>query len=269
MHNIGYFSYSHSEYDDLWDITFSQIEKHIKPHNGSVFDNYYLFTDRVSKSLPDWVTPVIYTDGPMWTEKTLECLNQIEDDYAIYTYDDNFIVGDVYAKNITDLRIILDTTDLCFAQLLRSGVPVSRFKEHGNDFLNVDQYSSYQNVQHLQDESRQYVGQPTLWDRDKFIYLLENNIATSNTAKLSGEKTRDLESPETHQWMIDNNIRGCYSWDPDIDLPLPPKNVTYRSKIFPTMNAVRRGRWYVTEHGNELLELLNGYDVNIKDRGVL
>ena len=83
MHNIGYFSYSHSEYDDLWDITFSQIEKHIKPHNGSVFDNYYLFTDRVSKSLPDWVTPVIYTDGPIWTEKTLECLNQIEDDYVL------------------------------------------------------------------------------------------------------------------------------------------------------------------------------------------
>lgn len=269
MHNIGYFVYSHSEYDDLWDITFSQIEKHIKPYNGCVFDNYYLFTDKVSRPLPNWVTPVIYTDGPIWSNKTLECLKQIDDDYVIYTHDDNFIVGDLYVENIIDLRSVLDTTDLCFAQLLRSGVPVSRFKEHGNKFLNVERYSLYKNIQYLQDESRQYVGQPTLWDKDKFKYLLENNIATSNTSKLSGEKTRDLESPETHQWMIDNDMHGCYWWDPNWDLPIPPKNVTYRSRIFRTMNAVRRGKWYVTECGIELLKLLNGYGVNIKDRGVL
>jgi hypothetical protein len=265
MNNIGYFIYSHSEYDDIWDICFSRIEKH-----GMGFDNYYLFTDKVTCDIPEWITPVLYTDGPMFSEKLKECLGQVKEDYIIYTHDDNFLRGDVDVEEIENLKSILDSTELSFIHLLRSGVPVTRFKEHGNDFIELIQHKDESNLYYLQDESRQYVGQPTLWDREKFIFLLEENQATASIAQMRGEKTRDLESPETHEWMVENNVRGCFYWNHEEDEILPPKNVTYQSEIFPTMNAIRKGKWYITEHYFDLTTLFKEFNIDpYSQRGVL
>ena len=265
MNNIGYFIYSHSEYDDIWDICFSRIEKY-----GMGFDNYYLFTDKLTCDIPEWITPVLYTDGPMFSEKLKECLDQVGDEYVIYTHDDNFLKGDIDLEEIVNIKDILESSELSFVTLLRSGIPISRFEEHETKFLNVIPYKDYKNLHYLQDESRQYVGQPTLWEKDKFVFLLNENKASASTAKLRGEKTRDLESPETHKWMVENNVRGCFYWNHEEDEILPPKNVTYRSQIFPTMNAVRKGRWYTTEHEDDLIPIFAEFDVNpIKGRGIL
>jgi hypothetical protein len=263
MNNIGYFIYSHSEYDDIWDICFSRLKKH-----GMGFDNYYIFTNQVSRDVPDWIQPKLYTDGPIFTHKLKECLDQIEDDYVIYTHDDNFLKGDVNIDKIEKLKEILIEDDLSFIQLIRSGVPVTRFKEHGNDFLDLVDYGKC-NLYYLQDDSRQWVGQPTLWNVEKLKLLLQENLATASTAKLRGEKIRDLESPETHEWMIRNNIRGCFYWNADNDTPLPPKNVTFNSDAFPTMNAIRKGKWYLTEHKKDIMNLIDEFKCDINHRGTI
>ena len=265
MNNIGYFIYSHSEYDDIWDICFSRIEKY-----GMGFDNYYLFTDKVTRDIPEWITPILYTDSPMFSEKLKECLEQIEDEYVIYTHDDNFLRDNVNVEGIENLKSILDSTELSFIHLLRSGVPVTRFKEHGNDFIELIQYKDESNLYYLQDESRQYVGQPTLWDREKLIFLLEENQATASIAKLRGEKIRDLESPETHEWMVNNNVRGCFYWNDKLDKALEPKKISFRSKMFPTMNGIRKGKWYTSEHESDLITIFAEFDIDpYSQRGVL
>ena len=65
--------------------------------------------------------------------------------------------------------------------------------------------------------------------------------------------------------MINNNVRGCYWFDSITDMAIPPKNITYHSRIFPTMNAVRKGKWYLTEHGHDLYNLLNKHIVSLQN----
>lgn len=265
MTDVGYFIYSHSEYDDIWDVCFSRIEKY-----GLGFDNYYLFTDKVSRDIPEWIQPKLYTNGPIFTDKLKECLDQVDDRYVIYTHDDNFLKNHIKMDVIEKLKYLLDNTDMSFAHLIRSGIPVTRFQEHGNNFLDLIPYESEKNIYYLQEESRQYVGQPCLWNREQFIFLLDNNKATASTAQRMGEKIRDLESPETHEWMIDNKIRGCFYWNSDTDHALKPKNVTFYSEAFPTMNAIRKGKWYTTEHRSDLDKLFSEFsNINPKERGFM
>ncbi len=260
--NIGYFIYSHSEFDDLWDACFSRLEQH-----GMGFDNYYLFTDAVNKEIPEFITPIFYDDTKLFSEKLTMCIEQIKDEYVIYTHDDNFLKGDVDLEKIVHIKDMLDDSDMSFVHLLRSGVPC--LNQSGFTFIELVPYKEETNLYYLQDESKQYVGQPVIWNRKKFLEVVANNKATNSTARNRGEKTRDLESVETHTWMIKNDIRGCFYFNAEKDIPLQPKNITWSSTIFPTMNGVRKGKWYITEHEDDLIPLFAEFDINPMKRGMM
>jgi len=260
--SIGYFVYGHSEYDDLWDITFSRLKKY-----GQGFDDYYLFTDKVSKEIPDYITPITYDDNKLYSERLHHCLDRVNNEYVIYTHDDNFLRDHVDIEKIYSMKDLIHPLDISFIHLIRSGVPC--VNRSGFGFLDLVEFDHEMNLYYLQDESKQFVGQPTLWDRKKFISVLSNNKAANTTSIERGEKSRDLESVETHNWMVENGVRGCYVYDSKVDKLLPPKNLSWTSSLFPTMNAVRKGRWYITEHKNELFDIFSEFNVDYKQRGLL
>ena len=95
---ISFVLYTHSSYNDCWNAFFSRNKKHFNLD----FDNYYIFTDKVNHPIDERFEPVFYKDDDSYTNRLLDCLSQIKNDYVFFTHEDMMLYDDVNLDYATD-----------------------------------------------------------------------------------------------------------------------------------------------------------------------
>ena len=74
-----------------------------------------------------------------------------------------------------------------------------------------------------------------------------------------------LENETYRDFMIQNNIKGLYHYDNEKKRGLNH----YDTLVYPYVaTALVRGKWNMSEYGNELSRLTEKYKININNRGI-
>ena len=73
INNVAFICYSHSEYSDVWDMFFGQLNKYLPDVKK------YLFTDKVNKTIPDNINVITYDNSLSYSYRVAHCLEQIDE----------------------------------------------------------------------------------------------------------------------------------------------------------------------------------------------
>lgn len=240
---ISFVLYTHSSYNDCWDAFFGRNKKHFNLD----FDNYYIFTDKINHPIDERFEPVFYKDDDNYTNRLLDCLSQIKNDYVFFTHEDMMLYDDVNMDYMTECIDTIKNVD--FIKMLKGG---------GSKDLAID--IPYENSKVLKTApfSSEYLFaiQPSLWNKQSFINLVKNNLNQSIwDFELKGQdfcRMQGFQSLYTYVEDVDAR-RGIAHFD----------SVTYPY----IATAIFKGKWTTNKYQKELLEMSKDFSINLNIRG--
>jgi len=96
--------------------------------------------------------------------------------------------------------------------------------------------------------------QATIWRKDDYVKIMNG---TKNKIWLENETYRDF--------MIQNNLKGLYHYDGE-----PKRGLNhFDSSVYPYIaTALVRGKWNMSEYGNELSIPINEHGIDVNIRGI-
>jgi hypothetical protein len=234
---------------DLWNMFFSQIDKHI-PLN--FFSNKYVFVDEPNKTIPDLYTTIIYDKKDVYRDQFLNSIKQVKEEFCLYISEDYILYNDILVDKLLSYQqfMELDNT-IAFIRLHRGEVGYSDIIPYNlsNELFYVNRYLPYY-----------YSQTATIWrtkDLEKIhetgpkLHIGNSDWQNSfewnaNTACLNLNKTG------LFVYRFESK-RGMYHYD---------------SSVFPYIaTALVKGRWNISEYKNELIPLINEYGIDITQRG--
>lgn len=242
---ISFVLYTHSSYNDCWNAFFGRNKKHFNLD----FDNYYIFTDKVNHSIDERFESVFYKDDDSYTNRLLDCLSQIKNDYVFFTHEDMMLYDDV---NLDYMQECLDTIqNVDFIKMLKGG---------GSKDLAIDIPYENSKVLHTAHFSSEYLFaiQPSLWNKQSFINLLKNNL---------NQSIWDFEV-KGQQYCRVNNFQSLYTYIKDIDKKRGMAH--FDSVTYPYIaTAIFKGKWTYDVYPKEILSISKEFDIDLQIRGCL
>ncbi len=214
--------YSHSSYFDVLDICLKQFP-------GDTL---------VAADKPvDGIETLIYDESLTYSERLIQVLEQISQEWVLYTHEDHILYGDVDWELIYSLsRPKADFIKLCRTGRLKAQIHSPRLFQLDNRSPDI------------------FAVQPTIWRRESFISFLK---------KAGPNSIWDLEikGPE-----FIGDLRGWLYWTSKEK----QRGGHYDSLIYPcVLTAICKGKWNVSEYGPELAEIFEKYGVDSSIRGVV
>ena len=102
-----------SNCSDLWEMFFSQLEKHY-PKN-----NVYVFTDD-GNGIPDTYRVILYNKKDNFRTQYLSCLKSVKEDFLLYLNEDYILYDNVKTEIMNEYISILANDDaISFIRLTR------------------------------------------------------------------------------------------------------------------------------------------------------
>mgnify|MGYP003122929959 FL=1 len=248
MNNIALVVNTISKNSDIWKMFFDQLEKYTP---NDFFTNKYLFTDKTGDDVPEDFKVVLYDESKMYREQFLTGIKEVKEDYCIYISEDYILYNNIEKDLLLKYRDVMENDGISFIKLFKGSVietPLIQYKDF-DDLYVVNKELPYY-----------YSQSATLW------------------------KTRDLEKihedgPNLH--IANTDWQNSFEWNAnDICLKLGFESLFvfrkearrgmyhYDSSVFPHIaTALVKGKWNTKEYPNELLPLIEKYNINIGERG--
>ena len=241
LDDLRYFTYTHTNCNDLWKPYFGQLEKHSPPIKHTVIIN------SISQEIP--CEQIQYYDDKNYCQEYAWCLEQLEEDYVIYMQEDFFLYHDVDEERLLEyLEILKSDESLSFIRLINSGL-VSNQKYESHDSLF---YVTPPDQDHTLDTC--FSMQPTIWNKQRLIDLYRE----------CGRQTFGEDGFIAPMNKL--GIKGLYHFENEFKRGM----MHYDSNVFPyTCTAVVRKKWNTLEYELELSRIAEEYNLDLSGRGHL
>lgn len=222
--------YTHTDMEDVWKPFFGQNKKYLSEFK------IYICVNKPSDNIPNEYIPIYYDDSKEYTERLLDCLNQIDEEVFLFTHED-MILFDVpnyeylqkYYKYVSDRSV--DSIKLVYSG--DGGI-----KSPVDETLVLNGHSKFS-------------VQPTIIRKDILLQIAEG-VGSKNIWEF--ETSIVGSGMDFSARRGDEKKRGIFHYD---------------SFVYPFIcTAINKGKWNFTEYQNELNPIFEEYGVNPFDRGI-
>jgi len=230
---ICYITYTNSKCSDIWEMFLIEQKKY-----SSI--PLYFISDSVV--LNEKENTLLYENGEPYFESWVRSLSSIPYEYFIYLQEDFILYDHVNQEKINQYLNFLKTNqEFSFIRLLKSG--------------SLNQNKVLDTLYEIESTNSDIFSmQATIWRKDDYVKIMNG---TKNKIWLENETYRDF--------MIQNNLKGLYHYDGESKRGLNH----YDSTVYPYIaTALVRGKWNMSEYGNELSIPINEHGIDVNIRGI-
>jgi hypothetical protein len=244
--NIAFICYSHSEYSDVWDMFFGQLDKYL-PNIKK-----YLFTDKVNKIIADDINVITYDDKLSYSDRVSYCLSSIDEEICLFHHEDMVLYNSPDLESLNKLYELLINYNIDYIKLLKGGhIEDIKLEDIPINSLYYIPHTGYK---------LSFAIQPTLWKVNKLLEVYKN----SSTTTLTGNKAAGNFELSASDYINNSDILGLYWFNNETKRGAHH----YNSSVYPHGNFISKGKWVYSEY-NELEELHNKYNINKNIRGTV
>lgn len=245
MYNLPVVCYSHSSYNDIWDMHFGQLQKNLDLEKYS----NYLFTDKVNKDIPDGTRVINYDDNLSYSKRLLHCLEKIDSEIILFQHEDMVLYDKVNVTIFNNVINFFNEYNMDYIKLLKGG--------HSEDIQLDDM--PIENLHYIPHNGLSFAIQPTLWKTEKLIDICKNagksnlvgNVAVGDFEESASEYVNKSDIHGLY-WYSSEPKRGMHHWD---------------SSLYPHGNMIFKGKWVYSEYELELSKLHKEYGIDKNNRG--
>jgi len=236
-------TWSHTSYSDIWPMYFGQIKENVD------FIKNYLFINEPTNLSPEWCEEIVNNEKLNFGERVCQSLESVKESVVIWMQEDFVLYDSVNQTDINVLKFFLDTKDISFIKLMKSGVTGGVLIDESAGLFEVPQNSNYL-----------YSLQATMWKKDDLRKLLNHyNPKNMMKAELGGSNAaREL------------GIKGCYVYKKENKRG----RMHYDSSTFPYISTAlyggsqgRPAKWQTDIYKKELSDLFVKYNIDSSIRG--
>lgn len=233
-----------SHCSDLWEMFFSQIEKHY-PNN-----KIYVFTDDET-GLPENTYPILYDPKDNFRTQYLKCIKQVKEDLILYLNEDYILYDDVNVELMNEYLEIMKLDD-----------KISFIKTNRGDINSTNNhYKDRKDLTYMNPNKEYFFSQNVaIWKRSDLekIHELGPDLHIANL------RTKLQFEVEANKVCRDLNLQGL-----QMNHGEPKRGIYhYDSNVFPYIaTAIIKGKWNLKEYFDELYPLLKEYNINPDKRG--
>lgn len=222
--------YTHTDMEDVWKPFFGQNKKYLSEFK------IYICVNKPSNNIPNEYIPIYYDDSKEYTERLLDCLNQIDEEVFLFTHEDmilfdtpNYEYLDKYFGYVKDKKV--DSIKLLY-------VGESCIKSDVDDTLVVNPYAKFSI-------------QPTIIRKEVLLQIVEGvgalNIWDFENAIVGA-------GMDFMSYRGNERKRGVYHYD---------------SFVYPYIaTAINKGKWNLIEYQEELNPIFEEHNINPFERGI-
>lgn len=219
-YNFSHIVYTHSDYDNVWEIWKHQIDKYLP--NSSIT----VFTDSFTSD--HTCNVVLYNDSLKYTDRVLSCLSKLpnEEEVVIYQHEDMFLYGNPDLDSISNFVDIVKREEADLIGLIRVVENLIPFANYNNLYENP-------------------LG---------FKYSTQPTIAKVKTLRkiFSALPQKGIWDFEKNCYTVCDSLRSYYCYANDSKRGL----IHYDSSIYPYIaTAVCKGEWNIQEYSKELNQI--------------
>lgn len=236
--NYCIFLYSHSDYSDVWDLTFGQLYKHINLDDISII----FCVDKLKNyKIDDRIQVVYYDNSQIYTHRILTNIINLNYDYILFLHEDWVIVDNFSNEYNVKLINFMNKNDISH---------IRSYKNFGPSNTNPHIFHKDVNICNIPNDSGNFVSlQPGLWEKNVFIEIYSKNANKPNI----------LESKPNSQFISKYKDRFYYETN---------SLIAEDSKMFPHIHTIGCGRWAMcNDTFNNLDLLLIQYNIDKNTRG--
>ena len=241
---IVFICYSHSEYSDVWDMFFGQLNKYI-PNVKK-----YLFTDKVNKPIPKDVNVIIYDDSLSYSHRVTYCLKHINEKICLFHHEDMVLYDNPDIKTLNKFYKFLSEYEISYIKLLKG--------DHQED-ISLENMP-IKHLYYIPHKGLSFAIQPTLWKINDLINIYSNSLSTNITG-IAAAGNFELHASD---YVNNSNINGLYWYNNESKRGMHH----YNSSVYPHGNFISKGKWVYSEY-DELIELHKKYNINKNIRGIV
>ncbi len=226
---------------DIWEMFFTQLEKHFP--NQKV----YVFSD-VKSEVYKKHNVILYDKNLDFRTQYYECLKQVKEDYCLNMNDDYILYDDVKIESIKNIiNVLKKNSDISF---IRVGKGYNNTK---NNFVD--------NLYYLDPLFPFFYSQTVAVWKTKILLSIHELSPKSSIGRKDDLPQLEVVANDICKHL---KLKGLYHYDNESKRG----SAHYDSNIFPYIaSALVSGKWNLTEYPNELGPLINQYNINIENRG--
>jgi len=231
--------YSHSDYSDVWAPMFTQTDKFLKGYKK------YLFTDQSTKDLDNDWNVIRYDDALPYQKRMVHCLEQVEEETILFHHEDMFLFDSPNEKKLKEIISLVKNEKIDIVKLTRAN-----YNEDSPLIRNTTHENIYENPNNLR-----FAIQPSVCNKEK-LELIYNKTYGNSIWEFEANSSMVCEyfNIKTGMtWEQGDNKRGMFHWD---------------SNIYPYFaTAIVKGKWYISDYGDLLKNVLKDNKIDISVRG--
>lgn len=167
--NYCIFLYSHSDYSDVWDLTFGQIYKYINLDDVSIV----FCVDKLNNyKIDDRINVVYYHDSQIYTDRILTNIKKLNYDYILFLHEDWVIIDNFSNEYILKQIEFMNKNDI---------LHIRSYKNYGHSNIKSTIFHKEVNICNIPSDSGNFISlQPGLWEKNVFIELYSMNANKPN-----------------------------------------------------------------------------------------
>ena len=236
--NYCIFLYSHSDYSDVWDLTFGQIYKYINLDDVTII----FCVDKLNNYKIDNRIKVVYYDNiQIYTDRILTNIQNLNYGYILFLHEDWVITSNYSNEYILKQIEFMNKNDI---------LHIRSYKNYGDSNINPNIFHKEVNICNIPSDSGNFISlQPGLWEKNIFKELYS----------IKANKLNILES--TSNTIFRSKYKNRFYYE------LTSLNAQ-DSIMFPHIHAIGYGRWAMCNDKYNVMEsLLLEYNIDKKIRG--
>jgi hypothetical protein len=239
MNDFALFTWTNTEYDDLFSVYFGNIKKYFNDLTKS-----YVAIDKLSDKISDDHIQLVNDENNTYCERIISCLDYIEEEYILYAQEDFILYDNVNFQEFSKCFEFLKSSDYSCIKLLRSGSDSLEIKKSENIYQSCKELSA--------------VHQSLIWKKKDFIEIILN---------LNPRTIRDFEFNSNASYIMNRlGYKSCFYFHKDS----PSRGGHYDSIVFPyTATSISAGKWNMTEYSNEINQFSTEYNIDLNKRGIV
>jgi hypothetical protein len=244
--NYCIFLYSHSDYSDLWNLTFGQIKEHIDLEKI----NLYFCVDKLNDyKIDKRINIILYEDNLCYSERVLTGLQKIQNEYEyiLFLHEDWVIVKNYNHNYVEFLVNIMKEHDISHIRSYKNyGTPPLQnyYLKDSNDEIVL---------MYIPNDAEYFISlQPGIWSTKMFIEIYGIYANRPNLLEIATNLNAIIRSKYQSKLFCENI------------------KLSEDSLSFPHIHTIAYGKWELSNDSYGVLKLLlKKYKIDVLVRGVL
>lgn len=228
--------YSHSDYSDLWDLTFGQIYKHVDLNTVPIV---FCVNRLDAYKIDDRIKIHYYDDKHQYTDRVLSIVENLNYDHILFIHEDWVLIDNFIHNYVLNLIKCMKDNNI---------LHVRSYKNFGNSNMKSDVYIN--DICNIPKDAASFVSlQPGIWEKNtlKDLFMIKSNKPNI----LEQLSNPILRHKYNHSFFYESN-----------------SIIAEESKMFPHIHTITYGRWAMCNDKRNILDsLMLKYKIDKKKRG--